>query len=68
MNPRTTALTLLGLMTSTPADAVYLYWRDRSITYVPDELFYLQLSLGGLALLWPMSLNETSSPHRPSVK
>ena len=60
MITRIVVLALLGLTTSTPADAVYLYWRDRSVTYVPDELILIAALLGAAALLW-FVVEESSS-------
>jgi hypothetical protein len=59
MIPRIIAFALLVLNSATPAGASYLYWRDGSVTYVPDEIILALLVAGAAACLW--HLNEHSS-------
>jgi hypothetical protein len=60
MIPRRIVLALLSLNFATPAGASYLYWRNGSVTYLPDELMLFAVALAAAALLW-LVLNENAS-------
>jgi hypothetical protein len=64
MIPRILALALLILSSASQAEAaLYLHWRDGSVTHVPDEMIMLALVIGALACLWFLFsiMEDTSS-------